>query len=295
MRKTMHNTLVIMAAGKSSRMKKSAAEHIISTTDIEQANTHSKGLISVGSRGRPLLDYILFNAWKAGLQKIILVTGEENEPFKKFYGPRQSGNQFHRLTVSYAVQPIPEGREKPLGTADAVFRALEQYPELQKSAFTVCNSDNLYSVKAFTLLRETGAPNAWINYDRSGLQFSADRIARFALTVVDKENYLTNVVEKPPAAELDQFRDRSGKLRVSMNVFKFSGEMFYPFLRDCPLNPERQEKELATALVNMVRKFPKSVKGIPLCEHVPDLTEKKDIAAMRQYLQEQYGELDWKD
>jgi glucose-1-phosphate adenylyltransferase len=69
--------------------------------------------------------------------------------------------------------------------------------------------------------------------------------------------------------------------------------MFYPFLRDCPLHPQRQEKELATALMNMVGKFPKSVKGFPLGEHVPDLTEKKDIAVMRQYLREQYGKLDW--
>jgi glucose-1-phosphate adenylyltransferase len=289
----MHETLIILAAGKSSRMKKSTAEGIISKNDIAQANTHSKGLISVGSGGRPLLDFILFNAWKAGHRQIILLTGEESEQFKMLYGAQRSGNRFHQLAVSYAIQPIPEGRNKPPGTADAVFRALEQYPDLQKSAFTVCNSDNLYSVKAFTLLRETDAPNAWINYDRNSLQFSAERIARFALTVVDEENYLTKVVEKPPETELDKFRDHSGKLRVSMNVFKFSGEMFYPFLRDCPLHPERQEKELATALMNMVRKFPKSVKGIPLSEHVPDLTEKKDIAAMRGYLREQYGELDW--
>jgi glucose-1-phosphate adenylyltransferase len=220
----MHETLVILAAGKSSRMKASAVDNI-SAIDIKQAKTHSKGLISVGSSDRPLLDYILFNAWKAGHRKIILVTGEDNEQFKRFFGRQQRGNRFHRLTISYAIQPVPEGRDKPFGTADAVFRALDQYPELQKSAFTVCNSDNLYSWKAFSLLRETDTPNAWINYDRDSLQFPAERIARFALTVVDEKNYLLNVVEKPLPTELDKFRDRSGKLRVSMNIFKFSGEM----------------------------------------------------------------------
>ena len=55
----MHNNLVILAGGASSRMKKEAVLDNLSPEEIAQANERSKGLIGVGSSGRPLLDYLL--------------------------------------------------------------------------------------------------------------------------------------------------------------------------------------------------------------------------------------------
>ena len=81
------------------------------------------------------------------------------------------------------------------------------------------------------------------------------------------------------------YADTSGKFRVSMNVFKFDGGMFYSYLRDCPIHPERLEKELPTALMNMLSDHPESCIGIPVSEHVPDLTSKEDIAEFISFLQ----------
>ncbi len=58
-----------------------------------------------------------------------------------------------------------------------------------------------------------------------------------------------------------------------------------------PLNPVRQEKELPDAMNMMVREHPKSLFAYPLSEHVPDLTDKRDILPVKKYLEESYGEI----
>ena len=291
----MHETLILLAAGRASRMKNAPAGEGVAPEDAAQANSLHKGLIGVGEQGRPLMDYILYNAWKAGHRRAILVTGEDNRHFQSRYGAQRRGNRFHGLEISYAIQAIPPGREKPFGTADALCQALEQFPELQREAFSVCNSDNLYSEKAFRLLRETSSLHAWINYDRDALEFTPERLAGFAVAQTDRAGKLLAMIEKPEVLALEQYRGEDGKIRVSMNLFKFSGDVFYPYLRDCPVTPGRNEKELVSAIAHLVEDNPGSMRGIPLGEHVPDLTEKKDIARVRAYLQQHYARLDWED
>ena len=154
----MTDKLVILAGGASSRMKQDIAGNTALTeAQKEQANKRSKSLISIGNSNRPFMDYLLYNAKKAGYKNIYIITGKQNELFKSFYGEKDKGNRFNGLTINFAIQTIPEGREKPLGTADALYQAMNQYAELKKSAFTICNSDNLYSVNALRLLREFNA------------------------------------------------------------------------------------------------------------------------------------------
>ncbi len=288
---SVSETLVILAGGLSSRMKKSTQQDGLSEKDVQQANADSKGMIGVGKGGRPLLDYLLFNAQKAGLSNVIIVTGENNEAIKNLYGKKDQDNDFNGINISYAVQYIPDGREKPFGTADALLHAFNAYPYLKSSTIYVCNSDNLYSMESIVKLRESRVPNALINYDRDSLKFSSERISAFAVTQVDSENYLVNIVEKPPIDDVDQYRDSDNKIRVSMNIFKFDGEMIYPYILNCPINPVRNEKELPTAILNMVKKHSKSFLCIPHSEHVPDLTEKKDIKIFREYLEVNYPEM----
>ena len=57
-----------------------------------------------------------------------------------------------------------------------------------------------------------------------------------------------SVIEGLPLIGTEDFRlefedNNEEKIRVSMNIFKFSGEIF-KFLENCPLNPIRKEKEL---------------------------------------------------
>jgi len=289
----MQHNLVILAGGASSRMKKEALLKNLSKEEVAQANGRSKALISVGPNGRPILDYLLYNAKLAGYRNIYIVISEQGDLFKQFYGSENKNNNFNGLNISFAIQYIPEGRIKPFGTADALYQAIDQYPELNKQSYTVCNSDNLYSVKALAELRGNNSSNTLISYDRDALKFPSEKIARFALARFDSSNSLIDIIEKPPVNDLEKFRDKDGKLRVSMNAFKFDGEMLYPYLKNCPVHPERNEKELPTALLNMLKDNPKSVLGIPFSEHVPDLTAKEDIVEVKEYLKIKFPNFNW--
>ncbi|MDC9721886.1 MAG: sugar phosphate nucleotidyltransferase [Urechidicola sp.] len=280
------SNLVILAGGASSRMKKQSIEdNSLSKEQRTQANQRSKSLISIDDSGRPLMDYLLYNAKKAGYQNLYIITGKENSLFKSFYGEQNSNNDFHGLTINFAVQEIPKNRVKPFGTADALYQAMEQYPILQTSSFTVCNSDNLYSIKALELLRcKTESQNALISYNRDALLFSSERISRFALMLFDKELNLKDIIEKPDRNLTESFKGDDGKLRVSMNIFKFDGNLFFDYVKNCKVHPTRNEKELPTALMEMLKEYPNNVKGISLSEHVPDLTSKEDIVILKEWV-----------
>jgi len=284
---------VILAGGISSRMKKSTADARVDAALLKQAEELTKGMIGVGEGSRPFLDYGLYNMFRAGLRDIVIVIGERDTSLRQYYGTKDQHNEFHGLHISYAVQRIPEGRQKPMGTVDALEQALLSRPDWKDGDFIVCNSDNLYSVEALNLLLDCEAPNSLIDYDRSGLEFDQNRIAQFGITRKDKNGFLLEIVEKPSLDELDRLRGADGTLRVSMNIFRLKYDMILGPLRECPLNPVRQEKELVTAVTKMVAQHPASLKAIPLKEHVPDLTYKEDITTMTEFLRKHYAVLDW--
>jgi len=274
------DSLVVLAAGMSSRMKKNDPEAQLNSADLQQANNITKSLISIGAKGQVLLDYVLFNAKKAGFKSIYLVTGENNTLFKNHYKNHQLG-----LDIHFAIQHLPPNRKKPLGTADAIVQMLDQYPKLKNQNFVVCNSDNLYSIKAFKALRNCTKNQALISYERNTLKFSEKRIAKFAVLSI-YQNKVRGIVEKPDSKQMASFFDEEGKIRVSMNLFKLSGILIYPFVKNCPLHPIRQEKELPVAINNFLKTHPLSMQAIPLSEHVPDLTSKKDIVTLREQLKD---------
>ncbi|SDS17363.1 glucose-1-phosphate adenylyltransferase [Polaribacter sp. KT25b] len=287
----MNDNLLILAGGMSSRMKSPSTSNLINKEVENQANVRSKSLISVGNQGRPLMDYLLYNAKKAGYKNIYIVINEKGGLFKEFYGKKTANNNFNGLNISFATQYIPTDRVKPFGTADAVFQAIEQFKDLQSKQFTVCNSDNLYSEKALRMLRETSSSNAFISYNRDGLEFSLEKILKFAVVQLDRKNYLQNIIEKPSLETANSYKDTLGKIRVSMNIFKLDGKMMYPYLKNCPVHPVRDEKELPSAILNMVKEHSNAVLGIPLSEHVPDLTAKDDIIIIKEYLKKHYPTL----
>ena len=276
----MTRSLLIMAAGASSRMKLSVAKNIGSVT-TEQVNNRTKGLIGIGEDGKPLLYYLLRNAQEAGYKTIYLITAADAAFFRSTIRLLPNLDQLHYVFVT---QHIPKGRIKPLGTADAVFQALEQFPVLQKDRFSVCNSDNLYSVNAFRRLRSIKQGSGLIAYDSNSLNFTTEKIAGFALLIFNADFYLENIIEKPATTDFNNVADNPESLYISMNAFTFDGNVFLSFLRNCPINLNRDEKELPTALINMIQIYPTSVKGIPMQEHVPDLTTKKDLLLLENYL-----------
>jgi len=284
----MHDNLIILAGGASSRMKQSISSENLSEEEIKAANSTSKALIGIGKDKRPIVDYLLFNAEKAGFKNVYLVIAEHANQFKKFYGSKTKSNPFNGMHISYAIQYIPAGRIKPFGTSDALLQALEQYSNLQNETFTVCNSDNLYSVEVFKALRQNLDSNAFISYDRDGLLFTMERISRFALVLLNSENNLMDIIEKPSIEESSKYKDTTGKFRVSMNIFKLNGEEIYSFLKHCPVHPIRDEKELPTAILNMCKAIPKAMRAIPFHEHVPDLTSKEDISVLKKYIEDHF-------
>ena len=70
---------------------------------------------------------------------------------------------------------------------------------------------------------------------------------------------------------------------VSMNIFSLKGELIYEYLKNCQ-SIKKGEKEIASALQNMIDDNKKSMIVFPLCEHVPDLTFKEDINNISKFL-----------
>ena len=274
----MTKTIVVLAAGMSSRMKKSVDSNI-DDSKANEANNKSKSLITFGNK--PFIYFLLKNILDAGFETVIMVVGKDFEDFK---------NQIDQLKltpkieVKYAIQKIPVDRVKPFGTADAVSQTMQQLPELQKTSFCVCNSDNLYSTSSLKLIRENNFENAVLAYDRDSLDFPKERVSSFSILMMDTEFNLVNFIEKPTPEQVSENLDENGKIRVSMNIFKFNGNQSFDFIKNCPINPIRNEKELPSAIVNMISEEGLYMRGIPIAEHVPDLTSKSDINTIQKLI-----------
>ena len=288
----MNGKLVILAGGISSRMKKSQSpDSELDPQLIKDADLKSKAMIRIGENERPFLDYLLLNVYETGYRDIVIVIGEKDDSIRKYYESRESKRLFQELSFSYAVQPIPDGREKPLGTADALYHALKLKSNWSGSSFTVCNSDNLYSKNVLKLMLESKYKNAMIDYDRDGLGFEKERIEKFSVTKKDNEGFLVDIIEKPTIEEIESAKNKDGTIGVSMNIFKLNYDMIFPFLKIVPLHPVRKEKELPTAIKMMIDKFPKSLYAYPVSEEVPDLTSKGDISKVKMFLEKHFPNL----
>ena len=289
-----HSNLMILAGGISSRMKKSLeARANIDPGLKSEAQEKSKAMLGIGESSRPFLDYLLYNAREVGYNDVVIIISERDPSIRQYYGDKEKGNDFHGLSISYAVQTIPPDRTKPLGTADAVVRGLNVRKDWRGQKFTVCNSDNLYSRTVLKTLLDTDQPNAMIDYDRDALGFDASRVAHFSVIHKDDEGFLTGIIEKPSAQEIEQAKGKLGAIGVSMNIFRLDYTMVLPFVTDVPLHPVRLEKELPTAITNMVKRHPKSLYTYPFAEHVPDLTSIDDVERVKEYLSKEFGGMRW--
>ena len=274
----MTKTIVVLAAGMSSRMKKSVDSNL-DDSKANEANNKSKSLITFGNK--PFIYFLLKNILDAGFETVIMVVGKDFEDFKNQIDELKLPS---KIEVKYAIQKIPGDRVKPFGTADAVSQTMQQLPELQKTSFCVCNSDNLYSTSSLKLIRENSFENAVLAYDRDSLDFPKERVSSFSILMMDTEFNLVNFIEKPTPEQVSENLDENGKIRVSMNIFKFNGNQSFEFIKNCPINPIRNEKELPSALVNMISEDGLYISGIPIAEHVPDLTSKADINTIQKLI-----------
>ena len=287
----MNKNAVILAGGISSRMKKSASESSgLTAEQINESDKTSKSMIKVGKSGRPFLDYLIYNIYKAGIKNLLIVIGENDDSLKKHYSEQKL---FPELKINFAVQKIPADRVKPFGTADALYQGLCSVEEWQDESFIVMNSDNLYSYQAIKTLVDSPHPNGMIDYDSEGFKFSNSRVKAYAVTKKNKEGFLIDIIEKPTDEEVNATLDNEGKSRVSMNIFKLNYKMIFKYIEDCPVNPERNEKELPTAIKNMLQTYPETLFCYPASEHVPDLTSKDDIIPTAEYLEKHFSDINF--
>lgn len=145
-------TLVIMAAGMGSRFG------------------GLKQIEPIGDNGEFIIDYSIYDAIKAGFDKVVFIIKEENyDIFKKTIGKRIEG----KIEVKYVFQDlknIPDGivlppdRTKPLGTG----HALLCLKGVVKEPFVTINADDFYGrdafVKAANFLKEDTSDYAMIGY-----------------------------------------------------------------------------------------------------------------------------------
>jgi len=132
----MKKTLVVLAAGMGSRYG------------------GLKQIDPVGPGGETLMDYSIYDALRAGFEKLVFVIRRDIErPFKETIGRRFE----ERLAVDYVFQEIdrlppgysvPPQRKKPWGTAHAILVARDAV----KEPFGVINADDFYGKNSFGAL-----------------------------------------------------------------------------------------------------------------------------------------------
>ena len=268
--------MIIMAAGVSSRMKNSVSSSKITSDLINQSNTRVKGFIEVGNSKEPFIYYIISNCIKADIRDFYIILSNNSKEFQKYLRKLEKKLS---ININFAFQDF-YGREKPLGTSDAIFQTMNQYEELKNNRFLVCNCDNLYSTKAIKLLVNESRYNSLIAYEYQCLEFSQDRLSSFSILNIEND-FLLKIIEKP---SLEIIQNHKIKKYVSMNIFSFIGEQVYPYFKDCPISSERGEKEIPNALQNMISNNKDAIITFPLCEHVPDITYKDDISLINSFL-----------
>ena len=286
----MEPNLVILAGGISSRMKKSvSADH--DPHLAKEVSGKSKSMIGVGAGGRPFLDYLLFSAWKGGHRDVVIVVSEKDDSIRSYYADPKHTAHLAELRISFAIQPIPAGRTKPLGTADALMHGLYARRDLKGQHVTVCNSDNLYSWRAFKMMLDEPSGCAIEDYDRGALRFPRSRVEQFGVVVKDQNGAVVDIIEKPSAQQVKRAVDTQGRVGVSMNLWRFPYDRILPCLEQVPIHPARQEKELPAAVLMMLHRWPGSLRPLPIAEHVPDLTDRRDITVVKEYLEKELGSL----
>ena len=262
------NPVIIMAAGKGSRMKANAT---IDPETLAEAQSRPKAMIRLGRGRLPLLELILRQAHQEGCTVACVVIAEDDMVTRAHF----ENKPVPGLQLFFVRQSIPEGRTKPLGTAHAVELALSAHPEWRGLSITVANGDNLPPRGMFkALFQHTSVVPA---FDPEHLGLPTQRVMAFAVFHCDPQGRLTGITEKPSAEELQQARWSDGKVRVSMNYFRLPYTALLEAVRKAPLSPVRNEKELPIAISQWMASGGR-LHALPMAGQFLDLTHPEDIA-----------------
>ena len=220
-------TLLVMAAGLGSRFG-----------GIKQMSP-------VGEAGEFIIDYSVYDAWRAGFGKVVFIVRDELlAPMKEHFGSHLDG----RIECEYVIQSLqtlPEGfacpatRAKPWGTGHAVWCARNAI----QGNFAIVNGDDFYGKQSFAAMAEylnsadCGPRDYGMVAFRLNNTLSENGTVSRGICTVDAQGLLTDVVERtaieaqPGGAARFQEADGSwspltGQEPASMNLWGFNDSLF---------------------------------------------------------------------
>ncbi|MBE6732468.1 MAG: nucleotidyltransferase [Ruminococcaceae bacterium] len=217
-------TLVVMAAGMGSRFG-----------GLKQVEP-------VGPNGEAILDFSVYDAKKAGFNKVVFIIKEAIEKeFKELVGKRIE----KQIDVEYAFQEtykLPDGfacpkdREKPWGTAHAVWCAKDKV----HTPFAVINADDYYGPDAFKKiyehLKQQSKDYCMVGFRLVNTLTENGSVSRGVCTI--ENNKLLGVVERTKIIDCKYTEDGENWIElpadtvVSMNMWGFSTDIFSYIDRD---------------------------------------------------------------
>ncbi len=197
-----------------------------------------KQIEPIGPNGEFIIDYSIYDAIKAGFNKVVFLIKEENyDIFRDTIGKRVE--QF--VNVSYCFQKndnidsIPKDRIKPLGTAHAILCCKEAINE----PFMIINADDFYGRDAFIkgaefLKNIKENEFGMVAYHASSTLTENGSVKRGVCEV--NNNVLTNIVESSLEIKGDKIVatplnggesfEIDGNREVSMNMLLFTPKIF---------------------------------------------------------------------
>ena len=260
-----------------------------------------KQITAVDDHGHAIIDFSLYDAYRAGFRKVAFIIKHEiEEDFKNFIGKRMEKyfdvkyvyQQLEMLPEGYMV---PEGRVKPWGTGHAVLCS----KDVVDGPFAVINSDDYYGRSAYQKLYDFLAGNrpdnehAMVAYLLKNTVTENGSVARGVCQVED--GYLTDVVERTKifkdgengryTEDGETFYPLSGNVPVSMNCWAFGKAMLQQLADDFPAwldenlpkNPEKCEYFLPFVVNDMVKAGKGKVKVLNCDEAWYGVTYKEDM------------------
>lgn len=287
--------LVIMAAGMGSRFG------------------GLKQIEPISDKGETILDFSLYDAFMAGFKKAIFVIKRENEEdFRKLI----DNGAAKYMKVDYAFQQlndlpdgysVPEGREKPWGTAHAVMAARH----LADGPIAVINADDYYGPGAFQTIYDflEGACDGekysycMVGYDIENTLTENGFVSR-GVCKTSEQGFLTEITERTKIQWKDGeivYTEDDGKTwknlpkgtTVSMNFWGFTPSMMkemeagFPAALDKILaeNPLKGEYFLPGVVDRLLREGKAEVKVLKSRDRWYGVTYKEDKESVVSALQ----------
>ena len=264
-----------------------------------------KQIDPVDRDGHIIMDFSIYDAVRAGFEKVVFIIKKENEQvFKEAIGDRlekfvKVAYVFQELTNLPEGYSVPEGRVKPWGTGHAVLSCIEEID----GPFAVINADDYYGVHAFKMAyefltanknEEEGYRYMMVGYRLKNTLTENGHVAR-GVCVTDEEGHLIKINERTHIEKRGEgaaYTEDEGKTWtelpkdsvVSMNMWGFSASIlhelkgrFPEFLnRNLPENPMKCEYFLPFVVDELLQEKKATVKVLKSEDKWYGVTYKED-------------------